>query len=202
MNRKKAPPHPGEVLRDYLGDVSVTEAARKLAVSRSTLSRILNGASSVSADIAVRLGMALDTSPDLWAGLQWKFDLYQASKQPKPKVGRIVTRVKDKSILELKGMLRPPTGVKVSIEDMRRAPEEFTAWENAAPVGREFGSPDYERLEELDSLAFKAFGSVKKARRWLDASHPDLGVLTPEQAAKTAIGLKKVRRLLRAKLGN
>lgn len=101
MNRKKAPPHPGEVLRDYLGDVSVAEAARKLAVSRSTLSRILNGASSVSADIAVRLGMALDTSPDLWAGLQWKFDLYQASKWPKPKVGRIVTRIKDKSILEL-----------------------------------------------------------------------------------------------------
>lgn len=201
MNRKKAPPHPGEVLRDYLGEVSVTEAARKLAVSRSTLSRILNGASSVSADIAVRLGMALDTSPDLWAGLQWKFDLYQAGKRPKPKVGRIVTRVKDKSILELKGMLRPPTGVKVSIKDMWRAPEDLAIWENVAPVGREFGSPDYERLEELDSLAFKAFGSMKKARRWLDLPHADLGGRSPEKAAKTGFGLRKVKRLLHAKLG-
>lgn len=201
MNRKKAPPHPGEVLRDYLGDVSVAEAARKLAVSRSTLSRILNGASGVSADMAIRLGIALDTSPDLWAGLQWKFDLYQAGKRPKPKVGRIVTRIKDKSIFELKGMLRSPAGVKVSIEDMRRAPEELAVWENAAPVGREFGSPDYERLEELDSLTFKAFGSMKKARRWLDLPHGDLGGLSPEQAAKTAVGLKKVKRLLHAKLG-
>lgn len=202
MNRKKPPPHPGEVLRDYLGDVSVAEAARKLTVSRSTLSRILHGASGVSGDMAIRLGIALDTSPDLWAGLQWKFDLYQASKRPKPKVGRIVTRIKDKSILELKGMLSPPAGVKVSIKDIGRAPEEFAVWESTAPVGREFGSPDYERLEELDSVAFKAFGSMKKARRWLDARHADLGGLTPEQTAKTAIGLKKVKRLLRAKLGS
>jgi addiction module HigA family antidote len=202
MTRKKAPPHPGEVLRDYLGDVSVTEAARKLAVSRSTLSRILHETSGVSADMAIRLGMALDTSSDLWAELQWTFDLYQASKRPKPKVGRIATRIKDKSILELKGMLRPPAGVKVSTEDMRRAPEELAVWENVAPVGREFGSPDYERLEELDGLAFKAFGSMKKARRWLDFPHVDLGGLSPEQAAKTAVGLKKVKHLLRVKLGS
>ena len=26
-------------------------------------------------------------------------------------------------------------------------------WDRIAPVGREFGSPDYERLEELDHLA-------------------------------------------------
>ena len=32
-------------------------------------------------------------------------------------------------------------------------------WDRIAPVGREFSSPDYERLAELDSLAYKAKGS-------------------------------------------
>lgn len=125
MNRRKAPHHPGVVLHEYLGDISIAEAARKLAVSRSVLSRILHGKSGISADMAIRLGLALQTSPDLWAGLQWQFDLYLASKHAKPRVGRIVTRIKDKSILDLKGMLRPPTGMKVSIEEMRRAPADL-----------------------------------------------------------------------------
>jgi len=37
------PPHPGEVLREYLGDVTVTHAAKHLRVTRAALSRILNG---------------------------------------------------------------------------------------------------------------------------------------------------------------
>jgi addiction module HigA family antidote len=84
MKRQKAPPHPGEVLREYLGDVSVAEAAEKLVVGRSTLSRLLSGDSGVSADMAIRLGMALRTAPELWAGLQWKFDLHLASLRRRP----------------------------------------------------------------------------------------------------------------------
>lgn len=42
-------------------------------------------------------------------------------------------------------------------------------WDRMAPVGREFGSPDYERLEELDHFAILAKGSLLAARRWLDA---------------------------------
>jgi hypothetical protein len=139
----------------------------------------------------------LGTSPDLWAGLQWKYDIYQANKSPKPKVGRILTKVKDKSVLDLKGMLIPPAGVKVSIRDIRLQSKDLALWESAAPVGREFGSPDYERLEELDRLAFKAFGTIKRAQRWLDTPHSDLGGLTPELAAKTASGFRKVKHLLR-----
>ena len=41
MTRMYNPPHPGEVLREYLGDVSVTEAAMKLGVNRVTLSRVV-----------------------------------------------------------------------------------------------------------------------------------------------------------------
>jgi hypothetical protein len=37
------PSHPGEVLKDYLGDMTVKEAARRPGVTRSNLSRILNG---------------------------------------------------------------------------------------------------------------------------------------------------------------
>lgn len=201
MKRQKAPPHPGEVLREYLGDVSVAEAAEKLAVGRSTLSRLLNGESGVSADMAIRLGLGLGTSPELWAGLQWKFDLHQASLRPRPKVGRFATMVKDKSVLDLKGMLRPPAGVMVSIQGMRHANEELALWESVAPVGREFGSPDYERLQELDNLAVKALGSIKRARRWLDVPHSELGGQTPETAAKTEPGFRSVKRLLRSQFG-
>src|ERR1019366_9727313 len=34
------PSHPGEVLKDYLGDMTVKEAARRLGVTRPNLSRI------------------------------------------------------------------------------------------------------------------------------------------------------------------
>ena len=52
--------------------------------------------------------------------------------------------------------------------------ESLQDWDRIAPVGREFGSPDYERLEELDNLAFKAKGSLLAARRWLDAPNQAL----------------------------
>lgn len=45
------PAHPGLVLRDYLGDLSVTEAASRLSVTRAALSRILNGSAGISADM-------------------------------------------------------------------------------------------------------------------------------------------------------
>jgi addiction module HigA family antidote len=75
------PPHPGEVLRDYLGDISVTDAARHLGVTRVTLSRLLNGTGGISADMALRLSQALGTSPELWTGMQAQYDLWQASRK-------------------------------------------------------------------------------------------------------------------------
>ena len=75
------PPHPGTVLRDYLGNVSVTAAAEHLGVTRATLSRILNGAAGISAEMALRLSDALGTSPELWLGMQSNYDLWQASKK-------------------------------------------------------------------------------------------------------------------------
>ncbi|MBV8603256.1 MAG: HigA family addiction module antidote protein [Pelomonas sp.] len=83
------PPHPGEVLREYLGDITITDAARSLGVGRVTLSRVVTGAAGISPDMAYRLSAAFGTSPELWAGMQLQYDLYQASKLKRPKIERL-----------------------------------------------------------------------------------------------------------------
>lgn len=85
------PPHPGKVLREYLGDVSVTNAAIHLGVTRATVSRILNGSAGISAEMALKLSEALGTSAELWIGMQAEFDLWQASKIRRRKIGRLAT---------------------------------------------------------------------------------------------------------------
>jgi addiction module HigA family antidote len=64
------PPHPGEVLREYLGDTTVTDAAMQLGIDHETLNGIVTGVSGISAEIACRLGAAFGTSPEMWAGMQ------------------------------------------------------------------------------------------------------------------------------------
>jgi antitoxin HigA-1 len=87
--RMHNPPHPGEVLRDYLGSISVTDAARHLRVTRASLSRILNGSTGISAEMALRLSEAMGTSPELWTGMQSQYELWQASRQNRKKVPRL-----------------------------------------------------------------------------------------------------------------
>ena len=84
------PPHPGTVLKDYLGHVSVTAAALHLGVTRATLSRILNGNAGISAEMALSLSEALGTSAELWIGMQSQYDLSQASKNRSRKVVRLL----------------------------------------------------------------------------------------------------------------
>jgi addiction module HigA family antidote len=86
MTAMHNPPHPGELLDEYLGGVSIAEAARRLGVTRATLSRIRHGHAGVSAEMAVRLGLLLGTSPELWMGLQSSFDLWTELQKPTPKV--------------------------------------------------------------------------------------------------------------------
>ena len=81
--RMHNPAHPGLILREFLSDTSVTEAAARLGVTRAALSRILNGKAAVSADMAVRLSILLpNTSPTFWATLQTHYDLWQAEQKP------------------------------------------------------------------------------------------------------------------------
>jgi addiction module HigA family antidote len=83
------PPHPGVVLREYLGDISVTIAASHLGITRAALSRILNGSAGISADMALRLADALGTTAELWAGMQAQYDLAQALKKRRRKLPRL-----------------------------------------------------------------------------------------------------------------
>ena len=84
------PPHPGTVLREYLGSVPVTAAAKHLGITRAALSRILNGSAGISAEMALRLADALGTTPELWTGMQAQYDLWQASRKRRRKVERLL----------------------------------------------------------------------------------------------------------------
>ncbi len=80
----KYPPHPGLSVRhdclEPLG-LSVTEAARKLGVSRKQLSDVVNGHSGISPEMAIRLDKAFGGDANTWYRLQAAYDLAQAMKQ-------------------------------------------------------------------------------------------------------------------------
>jgi addiction module HigA family antidote len=80
------PPHPGEVLRQLCLkplNLTVTDAARSLGVSRKALSSILNGRAGISPEMAVRLSMAFNTSAESWLNQQVQYDLWHAEKNRK-----------------------------------------------------------------------------------------------------------------------
>ena len=75
------PPHPGEIIRELCLEpleLSVTEAAKSLDVSRKTLSSILNGHAGISPEMALRLSIAFDTTPESWLNQQIQYDLWTA----------------------------------------------------------------------------------------------------------------------------
>ena len=84
--RMHNPPHPGKAVREFIGEMTVTEAASRLGVTRVSLSRIINGTNGISADMALRLAAAFGTSAEMWLNMQTKYDLWQAENKPRPKV--------------------------------------------------------------------------------------------------------------------
>ncbi len=90
MSSMHNPVHPGEVLREYLPEgLGVSDAAKRLGVTRQALSALINGRAGVSASMALRLESALGTSAEFWLGMQTNYDLWQARTRP-PKVTRLV----------------------------------------------------------------------------------------------------------------
>ncbi len=81
IKRKLAPSHPGAILRRrYMEPINltITELAGNLRVSRKTISKITNERGSLTADMALRLSRAFGTTPELWLNLQRNFDLWNA----------------------------------------------------------------------------------------------------------------------------
>ncbi|MEE8328440.1 MAG: HigA family addiction module antitoxin [Thermodesulfovibrionia bacterium] len=80
----RKPTHPGEVLREDvikpLG-LTVTDAAKRLGVTRKTLSELLNCKSSLSPGMAVRISKATRTTPESWLYMQAKLDLWSAEQK-------------------------------------------------------------------------------------------------------------------------
>ncbi len=86
MTTMHNPASPGELLREFIGERSITEVAEHIGVARATLSRLLNGRTSVTVDLSIRLGEALSLSPDFFSKAQLQYDLWEASRQKRRKV--------------------------------------------------------------------------------------------------------------------
>jgi antitoxin HigA-1 len=90
--RKRRPTHPGEILReDVLPETGLSqgEFARLIGVSRRTVNEILQEKRPVTVDTAHRLARALNTSPDVWLGLQQDVDLWDMLEANKEVYQRI-----------------------------------------------------------------------------------------------------------------
>ena len=78
---KRAPSHPGKLLRAVVlpaMQVSVSQAASELGISRQHLHKVLAGESAVSAEMAARLGKYCGNGPELWLNMQSAYDLWHA----------------------------------------------------------------------------------------------------------------------------
>ena len=95
--RKRPPTHPGAILREdvfpTLG-LSVTELAKRLGISRQTLHAVLAERSSITPELALRIGTFLGNGPQLWIEMQSRYDLWQAEVKLK-KVLPKITLFKD-----------------------------------------------------------------------------------------------------------
>ena len=80
----RAPTHPGELFREILGEhlgLSVSEAARRMDISRQSLHALLRGESAVTAEMALRFGRLVGGSPELYVQMQAKRDLWEAERK-------------------------------------------------------------------------------------------------------------------------
>ena len=90
----RKPTHPGELLReDTLPAlrISVSEAARRLRVSRQTLHRILSCSAGVTPEMALRLGKFCGNGPGLWLRMQQAYDLWHAEQRLADELTKIPT---------------------------------------------------------------------------------------------------------------
>lgn len=83
---KRKPTHPGEMLReDVLPALKMTQAelARRLGVSRLSVSELLHEKRALSPDMAIRIATLTNTTPESWLRMQQALDLWELKQQPK-----------------------------------------------------------------------------------------------------------------------
>jgi len=76
--------HPGFLLKEDIlefNNLSVTEAAKLLGITRINLSKIINEKSAISPNMAIRISKVFGGSPDFWLKLQMRYDLINAEKE-------------------------------------------------------------------------------------------------------------------------
>ncbi len=91
---KRPPAHPGEILReDVLKNLglSVSEAARRLGVSRRQLHRILASTHPITIEMALRIGKFAGNGPGLWLRMQQAYDLWYAENRMTEELSKIET---------------------------------------------------------------------------------------------------------------
>lgn len=85
-DRKRKPTHPGELLREEVLPalkMTQTEFAKRLGVSRLSVSELLLEKRALSPDMAIRVGRLTNTTPESWLRMQEALDLWELERQPK-----------------------------------------------------------------------------------------------------------------------
>jgi len=86
VNRALPPSHPGAVLRELFmkeRNLTITELAKGLGMTRANLSAIVNERAGISPELAVKLSAAFDSSAMFWTNLQTNYELWHAEKKVK-----------------------------------------------------------------------------------------------------------------------
>ncbi len=82
--KNRRPTHPGAILReDVLPslNISQTELADRLGVSRRSVSQILHEHRPLTADMAIRLAHFLGTTPESWLNMQQALDVWELRRR-------------------------------------------------------------------------------------------------------------------------
>lgn len=77
------PIHPGIILKEEILDplsLSITSAAKLLKTQRQNLSKIVNGKTSISVEMAFKIARVFNSDPKLWLSMQQNYDIVQVKK--------------------------------------------------------------------------------------------------------------------------
>jgi addiction module HigA family antidote len=80
------PASPGELLKEFLGEITATQLAEHIGVGRAPNWRVLYGRTAVTVDLSIRLGEALGLSPDFFSKAQLQYDVWIESQRKRQKI--------------------------------------------------------------------------------------------------------------------